>query len=348
MGPGTGTDRRPVAHPAEFGGVEVVGSGVGPVLEKFRDVARIAVLRGGGLGDLLFALPAVAALKAAYPGATVTVLGTPIHAALAEGIAGPVDSVCVLPLRRRSPSRPGGPGRDGQLLRRDEAGGVRPGAPAARRRTVLESVPPPVGRPPHGGNTDAGRRSVGTHAALRLLPARAAAGPGSGRARGGTPGRAGGTAAAPGPVQRRGPMRCSGTGPGRPDPLAPRPASWWSIPGQRIRAGAGRPPVSPRWPRPARQMAARCSWWATPASANLQRTWCRPRARTTSGPSPAKPTSAPWPRCWTRCDVMVANDSGPRHLAQALGTPLWGFTGQGTSSMPGPWAAACTGCTSPG
>ncbi|HET6240753.1 MAG TPA: glycosyltransferase family 9 protein, partial [Arthrobacter sp.] len=62
---------------ADFGGARLVGTGVGPVLEKFRDVSRIAVLRGGGLGDLLFAIPAVAALKAAYPGSTVTVLGSP-------------------------------------------------------------------------------------------------------------------------------------------------------------------------------------------------------------------------------------------------------------------------------
>ncbi|WP_311380584.1 hypothetical protein [Arthrobacter sp. ISL-69] len=85
MGPDYATDRLSAARPSAFGGAEVVGAGVGPVLEKFRDVARIAVLRGGGLGDLLFALPAVAALKAAYPGATVTVLGTPVHAAIRRG-----------------------------------------------------------------------------------------------------------------------------------------------------------------------------------------------------------------------------------------------------------------------
>ena len=32
-----------------------VGMGVGPVLAKFEEVSRIAVLRGGGLGDLMFA-----------------------------------------------------------------------------------------------------------------------------------------------------------------------------------------------------------------------------------------------------------------------------------------------------
>jgi ADP-heptose:LPS heptosyltransferase len=70
------------AFKAEFGGADAVGYGVGPVLEKFPGISRIAVLRGGGLGDLMFALPAVSALKAAYPGAALTLLGTPGHAEL--------------------------------------------------------------------------------------------------------------------------------------------------------------------------------------------------------------------------------------------------------------------------
>lgn len=81
----------------EFGGAGITGWGVGPVLEKFSDVGRIAVLRGGGLGDLLFALPAVSALAAAYPGATVTLLGTPGHAELLGSTLGPVRDVRILP-----------------------------------------------------------------------------------------------------------------------------------------------------------------------------------------------------------------------------------------------------------
>lgn len=72
--------------------------GVGPVLDKFPDVSRIAVLRGGGLGDLLFALPAVSALAAAYPDATVTLLGTPVHLELLANTVGPVRDVRVLPV----------------------------------------------------------------------------------------------------------------------------------------------------------------------------------------------------------------------------------------------------------
>lgn len=82
---------------ADFGGARITGHGVGPVLEKFAGVSRIAVLRGGGLGDLMYALPAVAALKAAYPEASVTLLGTPIHAELLSRIDSPVDETAVLP-----------------------------------------------------------------------------------------------------------------------------------------------------------------------------------------------------------------------------------------------------------
>lgn len=82
---------------ADFGGSSLVGTGVGPILEKFDGVSRIAVLRGGGLGDLLFAIPAIAALKAAYPGASVTLLGTPIHEHVLSATSSPVDTVRVLP-----------------------------------------------------------------------------------------------------------------------------------------------------------------------------------------------------------------------------------------------------------
>jgi len=83
--------------PEVSGDADVIGWGVGPILEPFDDVRRIAVLRGGGLGDLLFALPAVAALRAAYPEASVTVLGTPVHQELAASTAGPAYDVRIVP-----------------------------------------------------------------------------------------------------------------------------------------------------------------------------------------------------------------------------------------------------------
>jgi len=96
---------------AEPGGAAVVGMGVGPVLAKFEGISRIAVLRGGGLGDLLFALPAAAALKQAYPGSTVTLLGTPVHDQLVRGAVTAVDHVRVLPFAegvRPGPEDPDG------------------------------------------------------------------------------------------------------------------------------------------------------------------------------------------------------------------------------------------------
>ncbi|MDF9279580.1 glycosyltransferase family 9 protein [Arthrobacter sp. EH-1B-1] len=74
-----------------------MGSGVGPLLDPFPNVERIAVLRGGGLGDLMFAYPALSALSAAYPEASITLLGVPLHAELLRNRPGPVAEVEVLP-----------------------------------------------------------------------------------------------------------------------------------------------------------------------------------------------------------------------------------------------------------
>lgn len=95
---------------ADFGGARIISQGVGPVLEKFTDVLRIAVLRGGGLGDLMFALPAMSALKAAYPEASLTLLGTPMHAELLSQTEGPVDETVILPFSQGV--RPGAEDKD--------------------------------------------------------------------------------------------------------------------------------------------------------------------------------------------------------------------------------------------
>jgi ADP-heptose:LPS heptosyltransferase len=60
-------------------------------------VGRIAVLRANALGDFMFALPALDALRAAYPDAEITLLGAPWHAKLMAGRPGPVDRVLVVP-----------------------------------------------------------------------------------------------------------------------------------------------------------------------------------------------------------------------------------------------------------
>jgi ADP-heptose:LPS heptosyltransferase len=62
------------------------------------DVRRIAVLRGNALGDLVFALPALEALREAYADAEITLFGRTHHQELlGNGRASPVDRVVVLP-----------------------------------------------------------------------------------------------------------------------------------------------------------------------------------------------------------------------------------------------------------
>ena len=70
---------------------------LGPVGEKVEDVERIAVLRANGIGDFVVAVPALEALRAAYPGARITFLGLPWHAELLDGRPGPWDEVDVVP-----------------------------------------------------------------------------------------------------------------------------------------------------------------------------------------------------------------------------------------------------------
>ncbi|WP_214367331.1 glycosyltransferase family 9 protein [Pseudonocardia sp. H11422] len=60
-------------------------------------VRRIAVLRCNAIGDYLMATPALAALRAAYPAAELTLLGAPWHADFLGARPGPVDRVLVLP-----------------------------------------------------------------------------------------------------------------------------------------------------------------------------------------------------------------------------------------------------------
>lgn len=64
------------------------------------NIARIAVLRANGIGDLIFALPALEALRAAYPGAHITLLGARHHAALLQRRPSPVDRVIAIPASR--------------------------------------------------------------------------------------------------------------------------------------------------------------------------------------------------------------------------------------------------------
>jgi ADP-heptose:LPS heptosyltransferase len=70
-------------------------------------VPRIAVLRANRLGDFTFCLPALDALRAAYPDARITLLGLPWHAEFLRGRPGPVDRVVVVPPSRGIRDEPG-------------------------------------------------------------------------------------------------------------------------------------------------------------------------------------------------------------------------------------------------
>jgi ADP-heptose:LPS heptosyltransferase len=61
------------------------------------DVKKIAVLRRSAIGDFVFALPALHALKSAYPQAQITYIGRRWHAAFLADRPGPVGRVAVLP-----------------------------------------------------------------------------------------------------------------------------------------------------------------------------------------------------------------------------------------------------------
>ncbi len=62
-----------------------------------QNVRKIAVLRANALGDFIFALPALQALREAYPAAEIVLLARDWHKAFLEGRPGPVDRVIPIP-----------------------------------------------------------------------------------------------------------------------------------------------------------------------------------------------------------------------------------------------------------
>ncbi|MDG4790433.1 glycosyltransferase family 9 protein [Micromonospora sp. WMMD1102] len=70
---------------------------IGRVRDLVDGVERIAVLRANALGDFIFALPALDALRAGYPDAELVLLGAPWHERLLRDRPGPVDRVLVVP-----------------------------------------------------------------------------------------------------------------------------------------------------------------------------------------------------------------------------------------------------------
>lgn len=68
-----------------------------PSYELVENVRKIAVLRAGGIGDFIFTLPALEALRAAYPEAEITLLGAAWHEELLSGRPGPPERAIAVP-----------------------------------------------------------------------------------------------------------------------------------------------------------------------------------------------------------------------------------------------------------
>lgn len=334
---------------AEFGGARITGWGVGPVLEKFPDVSRIAVLRGGGLGDLLFVLPAVSALLAAYPGATVTLLGAPSHAELLANTAGPVSDVRVLPIAK----------------------GVRPGPedPAAIEAffasTQREEFDLAVQL--HGGGRYSNpfllrlgaRHTVGSRAAdaaplerslpylyFQHEPLRGL--------------EVAGLAGAP-PVGLEARLRPLVQKDARVPAWLRRPGDGPETPVVAIHPGASDP--RRRWPAERfGEVAAACAAdgcrvvvIGTPEERNLAGEVVAAAGSDRVVSAAGRFGLGTLAALLDGCDVLVGNDSGPRHLAQALGTPTVGLYWVGNLINAGPlgrsvhrvhlsWATRCPDC----
>jgi ADP-heptose:LPS heptosyltransferase len=67
---------------------------------KIAGVKKIAVLRANGVGDFVFALPALHALKDAYPEAELVLLGLPWHVDFLAGRPSPIDRVIPVPFAK--------------------------------------------------------------------------------------------------------------------------------------------------------------------------------------------------------------------------------------------------------
>jgi ADP-heptose:LPS heptosyltransferase len=78
-----------------------------PLGDRFADIRRIVVLRGGGIGDLLQGLPAIVALEAAYPDARITLLGSPHAADMLAGRTGLPHSIETIPIHHGVREVPG-------------------------------------------------------------------------------------------------------------------------------------------------------------------------------------------------------------------------------------------------
>lgn len=63
-------------------------------------IRKIAVLRANSIGDFMFVLPALDALRARFPAAEIVLLGKPWHREFLAGRPGPIDRVVAVPRAR--------------------------------------------------------------------------------------------------------------------------------------------------------------------------------------------------------------------------------------------------------
>jgi ADP-heptose:LPS heptosyltransferase len=66
-------------------------------VELVEGVHKLAVLRANAIGDYLVSLPAIQALRTAYPAAELVLLGADWHAGFLAGRPGPVDRCLPVP-----------------------------------------------------------------------------------------------------------------------------------------------------------------------------------------------------------------------------------------------------------
>ena len=75
--------------------------------DRVPNIHKIAVLRANALGDFIFALPALEALRVAYPEAEIVLLAKKWHANFLANRAGPIDRVVVVPFSKGVNEEPG-------------------------------------------------------------------------------------------------------------------------------------------------------------------------------------------------------------------------------------------------
>ncbi len=297
---------------------------VGPVEQRWPDVRRIGVLRGGGLGDLLMTVPAMEALKAAYPDAELVLMCAPQHTTLLTGRPSPVNRTLPLPPGQGiyDPPTPGGDPPDRNALR-DWVNdhpidlGVQLHGGGASSNPFLNSLKPEWTVGTRAEDAEPLTRSLPyrlyQHEVLRWLEVVGLAGA--------TP-----ISFEPSVVVTDTDHRC-----------AQQVLPWPSGPVVGIHPGAR--DARRRWPTThfatvvtdCVKGGARSVILGTPSEEALLRDIAQ-RARAELSPAEADAVAVlcglDYPGLCgvlARCDLLVGNDSGVRHLAKAIGTPTVGI-----------------------